>query len=158
MLLIWVCTVPSAMFSSYAICLFSKPRPISRITSRSRGVGVLCPRNRRSPLRTVIGEIAPDGRSYSLTTPKCTLFISEFPPISTNVLASLMQTMLLGFALPDRSRPGAGHTLKTNFGRVRRPLRYPNRRVTIFTFLSDRRHLQCWHVGNPMTDNADSEF
>jgi hypothetical protein len=78
---------------------------------------------------------------------------------SMNVLASPMQMMLHGFALPACACRGTCHTLETDFRRGRRPFCYPNPGVTLRTFPSDRRHLRCRHVRDPMTDNADfSEF
>src|SRR5262245_29060485 len=80
-------------------------------------------------------------------------------PDSMNVLASLMQTMLLGFTPPARACRGTCHTLETDFRRSRRPFCYPNPGVTLGAFPSDRRHLRCRHLRDPMTDNADfSEF
>jgi hypothetical protein len=76
-----------------------------------------------------------------------------------NVLASLTQTMLLGFTPPARACRGTCYTLETDFRRGRRPFCYPNPGVTLRTCLSDRRHLRCRHVRDPMTDNANfSEF
>jgi hypothetical protein len=43
------------------------------------------------------------------------------------------RTMLLGFTPLDRARPGAGHTLKTGFGRGGRLFGYPNGGVTMHT-------------------------
>jgi hypothetical protein len=74
---------------------------------------------------------------------------------SMNVLASLTQTMLLGFTPPTRACRGTCHTLETDFRRGRRPFCYPNPGVTLRTFPLDRRHLRCRHVRDPMTDNAD---
>ena len=75
-----------------------------------------------------------------------------------DVLASLMQTMLLGFTPPDRAGPGAGHTLKTDFGRGGRPFRYPNRGATMRTFPPDRRLFWRRHVGNTKADDAYFEI
>jgi hypothetical protein len=41
--LIWTHAVFLEMLNSFAISVFGKPRPISRINSRSRGVGDLYP-------------------------------------------------------------------------------------------------------------------
>jgi hypothetical protein len=69
-----------------------------------------------------------------------------------------MQTMVLGFAPPDRSRPTAGHTLKTGFECVWRVFRYPNRGVTMRTFPSDRRHSRRRHIGNTKADDTYFEI
>jgi hypothetical protein len=74
---------------------------------------------------------------------------------SMNVLASPMQMMLHGFALPACACRGTCHTLETDFRRGRRPFCYPNPGVTLRTSPQDRRHLRCRHVRDPMTDNAD---
>src|SRR5262245_8897719 len=59
---------------------------------------------------------------------------------------------------PNRASPGACHTLKTDSGHDRCPFPYPNPTATMRTFQSERRLLRYRHLGDPMTDNPDSEF
>src|SRR5262245_14321142 len=63
-----------------------------------------------------------------------------------------MQTT--GFTPPDRAVPDVCHTVRTDFGHGGCTFRYPNPAVAMRTFQSDRRHLRCRHVDDPMTDNA----